>query len=460
MDYIGIIYVWYCSITGKSYVGLSRSSSVETTRKRISTPEKLFLNRWRGHIQEATYRPQDYFHYAIRKYGHEAFQGTILKTYYAATLEEIKKTVDAAERDMIGSLGTLVPNGYNLQLGGYSPTFHIETRKKMIAKKQAFLRTEEGQEWIRTCSERQLLHFQTEKGLEQRKKHGIKISKLYEARPEIKSNIRNTLMVFFQTDEGKNQIKKLADFLKEFYNTAEGEKMREYQSALAKKRWEDPAYHKNQVDMGLQRFQGEDGERRREGLRDKAIVRNSDPERRLQAAEKTIAHFNKIGRKKYECAICDNKPFRDLTGYTKHCNTKIHQQRANGLSAIDAKCIVQQETSSKISASNKLYAAMHDNSRKGKKHTEEAKEKNRQAHLGRTLSTAAREQLSATIIGQYKSGRRRSGLAKLTDEHVLFIRENKGKITQKILSEKYNVSIQTISSIQNNLTYRHVKLSS
>ena len=182
-----------------------------------------------------------------------------------------------------------------------------------------------------------------------------------------------------------------------------------------------------------------------------------DPERRRLASEKTKAHFDKVGRKEYICDKCEKK-FRDKTAYDSHCSTKIHTQILLGLSKQEAKNKVQKDTSEKISKSNKLWAEKNDNPRKGMTHTPESKEKNRLAHLGKTLSESARTKLSETIKKQYEKGERKSGLAKLTDERVIYIRQNKDIITQKELSENFNVSFQTISAIQNNLVYKHVKV--
>lgn len=456
MDYIGIIYMWVCVITGKGYVGISRSSKNEEIRKRINTPEKLLYNRWKGHILQSNYNPKDYFHHAILKYGHENFQGRILAVFHAGSIEEIKKLVDQAEQQLIDEHNTIAPNGYNLQKGGFSPSFHPETCEKMRRKKQAFLKSDEGRKYIQNCSDSQLLHFQTEKGLEQAKKHGENITMLYKTKPEIKTKISNSLLQYFDTPEGKIQIEKQKQYMKELFMTEYGEKLRNILSGYAKKRWEDNKYRENQIIIGKNRFLGEEGISRKENLRNKAFERMKDPEKRKLASEKTKAHFDKLGRKEYICDKCDKK-CRDKTAYEKHCSTKIHAQILLGLSKQDAKNKVQKDTSEKISKSNKLWAEKNDNPRKGAIHTADSKEKNRLAHLGKTLSESARTKLSETIKKQYENGERKSSLAKLTDEQVIYIRENKGVIKQKELSEKFNISTQTISAIQNNKVYKNVK---
>jgi hypothetical protein len=323
MEYIGIVYIWVCIITGKGYVGLSISSNDEKTRYLINTPDKLLYNRWKGHKQQAGYNPKDYFHYAIRKYGHDNFQGRILITFSAKNRDELKKIVGDAEQKLIKENSTLAPNGYNLQIGGSCPSFHIDTRKKMQSKKQAFLNTPEGHEWINKCSETQLLYFQTEKGLEQAKKHSNNIITLYKTNPEIKTNISNTLLQYFTTPEGIQQIEKQKQYFKEFYQTDEGIKLRNILSKYAKKRWENPEYRITQINNGKLRFEGEEGIIRKNNLSTKAIERMKDPERRKLLSEKTKEYFDKVGRKEYKCNICDIK-CRDKTAYSKHCTTKKH----------------------------------------------------------------------------------------------------------------------------------------
>jgi hypothetical protein len=420
MEFIGIIYIWICLTTGKGYVGLSRSSKNEVIRKHINTHEKLLHNRWKGHIQQSNYNPKDYFHYAIRKYGYENFHGKIIAEFSAGSIEEIKKLVDEAEQKFIIEHNTLAPNGYNLQKGGFSPSFHPETCAKMRRTKQRFLNTDKGREWIQNCSDSQLLYFQTEKGLEQAKKHGENITILYETNPEIKTNISNSLLLYFDTPEGKIQIEKQKQLMKEFFMTEDGNKHRNLLSEYAKKRWEDTEYRTNQINKGKDRYLGEEGVARKENLKNKVIERMKDPENRKLASEKTKAHFDKVGRKEYKCDKCDKK-CRDKTGYEKHCSTKKHALILLGLSKEDAKNKVQKDTSEKISKSNKLWAETNDNPRKGAIHTAESKEKNRLAHLGKRQSESTRTKLSETIKKQYKNGERKNGLAKLTDEQVIYI---------------------------------------
>lgn len=95
-----VLYEARCLRNGKSYVGQTRSGLAQ---------------RWRGHVSEALRQPHrgcSALHGAIRAYGREAFELTVLAT--ADTLEEANRL----EAELIAERGTLTPNGYNLDVGG------------------------------------------------------------------------------------------------------------------------------------------------------------------------------------------------------------------------------------------------------------------------------------------------------------------------------------------------------
>ena len=105
-----IIYLAYCPESGKGYIG-------QTTRT-VSI-------RWSGHknrVKEGCTLP---LHSAMRKYGHESFELTILAT--AQTLEEL----NYLEVEYIKKYNTLVPEGYNLASGGGVRMWHPESRVKI-----------------------------------------------------------------------------------------------------------------------------------------------------------------------------------------------------------------------------------------------------------------------------------------------------------------------------------------
>jgi len=129
MEYLGIIYVAWCSVTKLSYIGQSRSSIIEKIRKKYNTHEKIRDKRWKEHINDQN--NDEYFHKAIKKYGASSFKFIIYKTFEADTYKKITELVNECEIDTIVKFNTKAPNGYNLQSGGNSSILHEDTRKKI-----------------------------------------------------------------------------------------------------------------------------------------------------------------------------------------------------------------------------------------------------------------------------------------------------------------------------------------
>jgi group I intron endonuclease len=90
------VYV-HTSPSGKLYVGYTRTTASA---------------RWKRHVCAANAGSALPFHKAIRKYGAESFTCRVLEC--AASEAEAKQ----AERDWIARLGSRVPAGYNVSLGG------------------------------------------------------------------------------------------------------------------------------------------------------------------------------------------------------------------------------------------------------------------------------------------------------------------------------------------------------
>jgi hypothetical protein len=454
MDFVGIIYCWINIITYISYVGQTRSCE---TNKFTTDHNTLLYHRFKGHCSDSDGKCKTYFHRALKHYGLDNFIPIIISVHTAKTEDELVKILDEEEIKNICQLNTLAPNGYNLTTGGSSPIFHDWTKAKMSKKKQSFLESEDGKLWVTSVSEAKKKFYKTEKGKENAKKHGEIISAKYKANPELIEQIRNSVISKNKTPEGKERLSKHSEWMKTFMMSPEGITFKNHLSLCAKKRWENAEYREKHITDGKRRFEGEEGIKRKEVLSIKATERMKDSKVIELASEKTKAYFDRKGRKEYKCDLCGIVKIRDKTAYTRHCETKIHKNIAGGISKDEAIKKVHEETSVKISKSNIKWAEEHENSRKGATHTSEAKEKNRLAHLGKTLSDSTRTKLSETIKTQYEKGERKSGLAKLTDEQVLYIRANKGIIKQKDLSEELKVSVQTISAIQNNKVYVHVK---
>lgn len=107
----------YCatSPSGKKYIG-------QTTRD--------VALRWREHVDDATNPNKDRckaLNNAIRKYGGSSFEVTVVAYCLPWYLDEY-------EAVFIASTNSLVPNGYNIKLGGSSGMHNEETKQKIRSK--------------------------------------------------------------------------------------------------------------------------------------------------------------------------------------------------------------------------------------------------------------------------------------------------------------------------------------
>lgn len=114
----GCIYVLHCLVTDKKYVGKVLKTTAE--------------KRWASHINCSNIdKPRILLHKAIKKYGVENFSAEVVQHNVDAS------KLNDAESRWVKRLGTLVPGGYNLTLGGdgsYGFKHNAETRRKMSAK--------------------------------------------------------------------------------------------------------------------------------------------------------------------------------------------------------------------------------------------------------------------------------------------------------------------------------------
>lgn len=110
---MGCVYVAWNVVNGMGYVG-----------------KTIYDLPWRknGHEQDAYNGSPCYFHRAIRKYGWDAFEWTILAE------DDDDEWLLLMEQKWIKRLGTKVPNGYNMTDGGEGVSGHSpskETREKI-----------------------------------------------------------------------------------------------------------------------------------------------------------------------------------------------------------------------------------------------------------------------------------------------------------------------------------------
>lgn len=111
-----IIYKITNKINDKIYIG----QTTLTLQERIYNYRKEY--KWSSNIRPIIA--------ALRKYGIENFNWEIID--YATNKQEL----DEKERCWIKKLNTLVPNGYNIEIGGNGPGKHNEETRKKIGDAQ------------------------------------------------------------------------------------------------------------------------------------------------------------------------------------------------------------------------------------------------------------------------------------------------------------------------------------
>lgn len=106
----GVIYCAKCKISNKIYIG-------QTTQK--------LKYRINDHIYMANNGSKLPFHRAIRKYGIENFEITVVEECFS--IDDLNQ----AECNWIKTANCISPNGYNCTTGGEHPVMNEETRKKI-----------------------------------------------------------------------------------------------------------------------------------------------------------------------------------------------------------------------------------------------------------------------------------------------------------------------------------------
>ena len=133
-----IVYLIRNKVNGKGYVGATQRTAEE---------------RWRAHRYESHGRALcRHLHSAMKEFGEDAFEISVLAS--VETLEELYKT----ERKFIVELGTLAPEGYNLNLGGGGGKGMCAESRARIADAHRIYRApsktpEEALFWARKASE-------------------------------------------------------------------------------------------------------------------------------------------------------------------------------------------------------------------------------------------------------------------------------------------------------------------
>lgn len=138
-NYNGTIYKFENKINGKIYIGQSRCVD----------------RRYKEHVE--TKNPIYELDRAIKKYGIEKFDYTILESFNTTDLDEVNKWMDEREEYYIKFYNCLNPNGYNLLSNRYHPEFSELTRKRIstscLGNKNGFYGKKHSEETRKRMSE-------------------------------------------------------------------------------------------------------------------------------------------------------------------------------------------------------------------------------------------------------------------------------------------------------------------
>ncbi len=115
-----------------------------------------------AHKSYSIHRAKSYFHRAIKQYGWDNFEWTVLHE------TDNREELDLIEIQWISRLNTLAPNGYNLESGGNrNKAISDETRRRLSMSHKGYRVSEETKRKISA----------TQKGIPKPKGTGAKISK-------------------------------------------------------------------------------------------------------------------------------------------------------------------------------------------------------------------------------------------------------------------------------------------
>jgi predicted GIY-YIG superfamily endonuclease len=231
----GTIYM-YTSPSGKKYIG-------QTWNAKKRHEEHMCANK------------NTAFHFAIKKYGKDAFVYEVLRNGIA-TQDEL----NALERQEIAKHNTIAPNGYNLKPGGEGGKHHEITLKKLQAI------------WLDKDKREQI----------------VSSMKAAAAKPET----RNRLLKNAIKNAANHEImEKKSTNLKKAFSS---EKVRKQRSEQRKQEWSNPEIRERRI-AGLKKAQSKDEYKKK--LASQTAKRWQDPKYR-----QTMMLLN-VGRKRPKSAI-------------------------------------------------------------------------------------------------------------------------------------------------------------
>lgn len=141
-NFCGEIYKITSKTSGKSYIGQTRSHTIDKYRYR----EHGYLRRWNEHVAEANSGKSGCIaiNRAILLYGESDFTVELLDT---CDLTD-SKNLDEHEEYYIANHNTLVPTGYNIKRGGDTSPFNEETNAKISNALKSFYESDDNRKTL------------------------------------------------------------------------------------------------------------------------------------------------------------------------------------------------------------------------------------------------------------------------------------------------------------------------
>lgn len=133
--FCGQIYKATCKTSGKSYVGQTRSHTIN----RMGYRDHGYLKRWEAHVVEA-HNPNAT--QCIALYGAHDFVVELIDT--CGIEHDDISDLNYLESYYIEKFNTTVPNGYNLDKGGNAKAFTEEKRKNISVALKKFYELKEN----------------------------------------------------------------------------------------------------------------------------------------------------------------------------------------------------------------------------------------------------------------------------------------------------------------------------
>lgn len=136
----------YSTSDNKYYGYIYMISNTENDKLYIGQTRRNLNIRWRQHLLSSKNEKENYtlLYRAMNKYGCDKFNIQLIKKYSFDSKEELIETLNQEEIRYISEYNSVKPNGYNMQLGGKSPTESLKCPVDKYSTKGIFLNSYES----------------------------------------------------------------------------------------------------------------------------------------------------------------------------------------------------------------------------------------------------------------------------------------------------------------------------